>query len=189
MATDAMVDLSDRGLLSTALHPEPPIFTPELLGTERLMEFAHENPAFGVLPSSVTHDPIRLGQIDRFVSIVSALEIDLSGQVNSEVLRGQVIAGMGGSVDYLESAARSAGGVRIVAFPSSSPDGSISRIVAQLGEQAPVTIPRTLVDTVVTEYGVARLDGKSIHERADALIAIAHPDHRDALADSVGVKR
>jgi acyl-CoA hydrolase len=183
MATDAMVDIFERGRLDKSVVPRPAILTPELMGTRRLMDFSHDNPAVGLYPSSVSHSAGLLGEMERLVSINSAIEIDLSGDVNSEALHGRPIAGIGGSMDYVEAATRSKDGVRIIALPSTSSDGT-SRIVDRLGPESPVTIPRSYVDYVVTEYGVARLAGLSLRERAEALLAIAHPAHVADLADA-----
>jgi 4-hydroxybutyrate CoA-transferase len=182
MATDAMVDLFDKGVLDPAdVFPTPALLSAELMGTMRLLEFAHLNPAISMASSAVVHDPWHLGLIERFVSINTALEIDLTGNVNCEVLRGRQISGPGGGPDFVDGAARSAGGLRIIALPSASSDGTRSRIVPRVEA---VTIPGVTVDAVVTEYGVARLSGRTARQRVDALIAIAHPDHRDALADT-----
>jgi 4-hydroxybutyrate CoA-transferase len=180
MATDDMVDLFEAGRLrATDVVPAPAVLSPDMMGGTRLLKFSDGNPAIGMYPSAVSHDPIALSRIPRFVSINTAIEIDLLGNVNSEVINGRQISGTGGSLDYVETATRSAGGLRIVAVPSTSSDGSISRIVPSLGS---VTIPRTMVDVIVTEYGSARLEGLSATERAEALVNIAHPGHRAALS-------
>jgi 4-hydroxybutyrate CoA-transferase len=186
MATDDMVDLNARDLLrpSAGLRGHA-ILSPDMMGTDRLLEFGRENPVIGMYPSSLAHDPMRLGEIERFVSLNTALEVDLTGNVNSEVLAGQQVAGTGGSLDYIEAAGRSRGGLSIIALPAASADGSLSRIVPSV---AAVTVPRTMVDTVVTEYGVARLAGSSLAERAEALISIARPGHRPALRVSLSEK-
>jgi acyl-CoA hydrolase len=182
MGTDAMVDLFDRGLLADG---RPAIESPDLMGTRKLMAFAHENPVVGVFPSSLAHSPRRLARHERLVSVNSAIEIDLSGQVNSEVVGGRQVSGIGGSLDFVEAATDSAGGMRIVALPSTTRDGSHSRIVARLDLNAAVTIPRAMVDIVVTEHGVARLAGKTIRQRAEALIEVAAPQHRQALGEAL----
>ena len=133
----------------------------------------------------VTHNVALMAALPRFVSINSAVEIDLQGQSNGETLGALQISGVGGSMDYVEAAAQSAGGVSIIALPSTTDDGKHSKIVARLAAGAPVTTPRFAVDCVVTEFGVAHLKGKDLFARADALIAIAHPDFRDALANSL----
>lgn len=183
MATDEMVDLFEAGVLRAAdVVPSPAVLSPDMMGTSRLLSFADDNPAIGMYPSGVSHDAATLGSIERFVSVNTAIEIDLHGNVNSEVIGGRQIAGPGGSLDYIDTATRSPGGLRIIAVPSASSDGSISRIVPALSA---VTIPRSMVDVVVTEYGVARLDGRSTRERSEALAAIAHPRHRAALTEAV----
>lgn len=180
MATDEMVELFERGVIP-ADGDAPAILSPELMGTQRLMRFADRNPALAVYPSSTAHNAAVLGRTPRLVSINTAIDVDVSGQVNSEVLRGRQISGVGGSLDFVDAASRSAGGLRVIALPSATPDGSRSRIVPSI---ATVTVPRSMVDAVVTEYGVARLDGRSVAERQQALIAIAHPEHRAALASA-----
>jgi 4-hydroxybutyrate CoA-transferase len=182
MASEGMVDLAERGLLDRAPRDGlPPISTPDMLGTGTLMRWADENPTVGLYPSTIAHDPVHLGGLDRLVAVNSALEVDLSGQVNSERVRGRQISGIGGSVDFCEGASSSQGGVGVIALPSTTPNGEISRIVPRLGDGSTVTIPGSLVDHVVTEHGVARLAGRTSVERAEALIAIADPRHRDEL--------
>ena len=183
MGTDGMVDLFERGLVDHT--PEAPaIESPDLLGTQRLMRFAHENPAVAVYPSSVAHAPNRLAQNDRLVSVNAAIEVDLSGQVNSEVVGGRQFAGIGGSIDFVEAASQAAEGIRIIALPSTTRNGERSRIVPSIGSNGIVTIPRGMVDLVVTEHGVAQLEGKTLRARAEALIEVAAPQHREALADA-----
>lgn len=182
MVSDGMVDLAERGLLARE-HAEgmPPVSAPDVLGTRRVMEWVDDNPSVGVYPSTIAQNPLELARRHRLVSINSAVEVDLSGQVNSERVRGRQISGIGGSVDFFEGATHSAGGMRVIALPSTTPDGRISRIVGRLGAASTVTIPASLVQVVVTEHGVARLDGRSLRERAEALAAIAAPEHRDGL--------
>ena len=133
----------------------------------------------------VTHNLLRLAQLPRFVSINSAVEIDLQGQSNGETLGEVQSSGVGGSLDYIEAAALSAGGLSILALPSTTEDGKHSKIVSRLTAGAVVTTPRFCTDSIVTEYGVARLKGQELRARAEALIAIAHPHFCDALAKSV----
>jgi acyl-CoA hydrolase len=185
MGTDAMVDLFERDLLDRPTSGLPAIESPDLVGTQRLMRFAHENPVVGVYPSSVAHSPQRLARHERLVSVNTAVEIDLSGQVNSEVIAGRQIAGIGGSIDFVEAATHSAGGMRIIALPSTTRDGERSRIVPRLDANATVTIPRGMVDIVVTEHGTAQLEGRTIRQRAEALIDIAAPQHRQTLGDAL----
>lgn len=178
MGSDAMVDLFEQGVLD-ADDPEA-LRSPELMGTARLMRFADGNPAIRLHPSSTSHDTGRLGRLERLVSVNAAIEVDLLGQVNIETVRGRPVAGVGGALDFVEGASRSPGGLRVVAIASTSPDGTASRIVPSV---ATVSVPSASTDVIVTEHGIARLEGLSTWERREALIAIAHPDHRDALAD------
>jgi acyl-CoA hydrolase len=134
--------------------------------------------------SSVTHNILLLAKLPRFVSVNSAVEIDLHGQSNGETIGDVQISGVGGSLDYIEAAALSEGGLSIIALPSTTEDGKHSKIVPRL-PGAIVTTPRFCTDYIVTEYGVARLKGKDLHARAEALIAIAHPDFRKELAKSL----
>ncbi len=183
MGSDGMVELAARGLLDCR-HVEglPPVAAPDLLGTQTLMDWADDNPSVGVFPSTFVQNPVALATQERLVSINSAVEVDLAGQVNSERIGGRQISGIGGSIDFVEAATYSREGLRIIALPSTAANGSASRIVPRLGERSTVTIPGALVDVVVTEHGVARLEGKSVQERAEALISIAAPEHRDQLS-------
>jgi 4-hydroxybutyrate CoA-transferase len=186
MASDGMVDLAERGLLDLRYDRGfPPISTPDLLGTSRLMQWADDNPSVGLYPSTTAQNPLELARLERLVSINSAVEVDLAGQVNSERVRGRQISGIGGSIDFTEAATQSPGGMRIIALPSTTSDGKVSRIVPRLGESSAVTIPGALVELVVTEHGVARLEGRSTRERAEALAAIAAPQHREQLLSAM----
>lgn len=166
MGCDAMVDLAELGLLEKADGTDHAITSPDLLGSAKLMAFADDNPTVGMYPSTVAHSPIGLGNLERFVSVNSALEVDLTGQVNAEMINGRRVSGVGGSLDFSEGATHSAGGLRIVALPS-------IRIVERLGDGSVVTTPRSAVDIVVTERGAARLEGMTARERSRALAAIA----------------
>lgn len=180
--------LLTRGLMdfvATCRHT-PRIIVGELAGDQTFYEWCDRNPAIEMAPTRVTHDVPRLAALPKFVSINSAVEIDLQGQSNGETLGPLQISGVGGSMDYVEAATMSAGGLSIIALPSTTDDGKRSKIVATLAAGAPVTTPRFAIDVVVTEYGVAHLRGKDLWARAEALIAIAHPDFRDALANSLG---
>lgn len=190
MGSDGMAKLFERGLLDHAQRGAcPPISTPDILGTRRAMEFADGNPAVGVFESATAHAPAFLARHDRLVSINSAIEIDASGQVNAELVHGRQIAGVGGSIDFVEAASHAVTGLRIIALPSTTPDGATSRIVPRLADGVPVSLPRAMVDVVVTEHGVARLAGLSMRERAEALAAIAAPRYREAIAAGAGAPR
>lgn len=151
--------------------------TGSLIGGKPLRAYAHANPALEMRGAEYTHAPGVLGRIDRLVALNSAIEVDLTGQVNSEVAGGRYVGAVGGILDFLRAAGASEGGRPIVALPSTS--RGRSRIVARL--DGPVTVPRSDPLIVVTEYGAADLRGKSLSERARSLIAIAHPDHRETL--------
>jgi acyl-CoA hydrolase len=183
LAIDPMVDLFKAGVLRTnQVAPEPAILCPEMQCTRKLLDFLHDNPAVTMFPSAVAHDAALLGRIDRFVSVNTALEVDLHGNVNSEIAGGRQISGPGGSIDYNEAAGRSAGGLRVIALAASSADGARSNIVASLRS---TTIPRSMVDVVVTEHGAARLTGLPARARAEALLDVADPQHRAALRNEL----
>ena len=163
----------------------PQIITGELAGDQELYDFCGQTPQVTMATVHVTHNLCRLAQLPRFVSINSAVEIDLHGQSNGETLGEVQISGVGGSLDYIEAAALSAGGLSILALPSTTADGKHSKIVSRLTAGAVVTTPRFCTDYIVTEYGVARLKGQELRARAEALIGIAHPHFRDELAKSM----
>ncbi|MFL9990930.1 acetyl-CoA hydrolase/transferase C-terminal domain-containing protein [Paraburkholderia sediminicola] len=148
-----------------------------IIGSERVRRFAHRNPSLMLRGTEYTHNPDVLRRIDRFVAINSAVEVDLTGQVNAEVAAGTYVGAVGGIGDFLRAAQVSPGGVPIIALPSTA--GQHSRIVTQLS--GPVTIPRSDACVIVTEYGVADLRGLSLAQRIPKLIAVAHPDHRERL--------
>jgi acyl-CoA hydrolase len=172
--TDAMMRMADA-----APSRADPIIAGMLLGSEELYRAAHRNPRISLRNTDYTHSQNVLGGLDKFVSINSAIEVDLLGQVNAESVAGRQVAGVGGQVDFFRGARASEGGVSIVALPSSSKSGS--RVVSTLAPGTPVSTSRVDVDVVVTEYGVAELANRTVAERVDALIAIAHPAHRDGL--------
>lgn len=162
----------------------PKIVTGELAGDQELYDFCGRTPIVQLVTSSVTHNILLLAKLPRFVSINSSVEIDLYGQSNGETIGPVQISGVGGSLDYIESAALSDGGLSIIALPSTTEDGKRSKIVASLTPGAMVTTPRFCTDYVITEYGVARLKGKDLKARAEALINIAHPNFRAELEHS-----
>ncbi len=167
------------------------IVTGTVLGDETLIDWAGHCPELAFRPVSYTHDNRIAGQIDNFVSINSALEVDLFGQVNADVLRGRQISGTGGSVDMMRAAALSSGGRSIIAFSASAAGGKVSRIVAALAPHTPATALRTDIDTVATEHGARRIRHLPAGARVEALIEIAAPRFRDRLRDewkSIGQK-
>jgi 4-hydroxybutyrate CoA-transferase len=122
-----------------------------------------------------------MGQIDNFKAVNSAIEVDLLGQVNAEMIRGRQVSGIGGALDFMRGAARSRGGASVVALPATAAGGKVSRIVATLSDGNAVTASRSDVDAVATEFGVARLRGLSVPQRAEALAEIAAPEFRGEL--------
>jgi len=157
------------------------LFTAELIGTARLYKFCHNNPLVEMKSINYTHNIHVAGKIEKLISVTSAIQIDLDGQVNAEMLGTKLVNGVGGQLDFLRATASSPGGKGVVAFPSTARKGKVSRIVPSLDKGAVVTVGRADIDCVVTEYGVAHLSGKSLSERAKELISIAHPDFREQL--------
>ncbi len=154
-----------------------------IFGTRRLYEFADLNPAVQLRSLEYTHAPSVMARFDAFVSIQTAVEVDLTGQINAETLGGVHIGAVGGANDFVRAAAASPHGHSITALRATTTSGKISRIVPKLQDSV-VTTTRSDVDLVVTEYGVAELRGRTLRERADSLIAIAHPDFRAALTEA-----
>jgi acyl-CoA hydrolase len=154
-----------------------------VLGTRELFDFVDENPIFEFHPSAYTNDPWRIAQNHRMIAINSAIEIDLTGQVCAESIGPRFYSGFGGQLDFIRGAARSKGGKAIIALPSTAKGETLSRIVPRLAHGAGVLTGRGDVHYVVTEYGVAYLHGKTIRQRAEALIQIAHPKFRNELYD------
>ncbi|MBU9228043.1 acetyl-CoA hydrolase [Burkholderia multivorans] len=154
-----------------------------IIGSARVRRFAHRNPALELRGTEYTHNPHVLRRIDRFTAINSAVEVDLTGQVNAEVVGGTYVGAVGGVGDFLRAAQASRGGVPIVALPSTA--SAHSRIVTKLS--GPVTVPRSDACVIVTEYGIADLRGLSLAQRVPKMIAIAHPDHRERLAREAGL--
>jgi acetyl-CoA hydrolase len=148
------------------------------------MDFANGNDALEMRSSEYTHNQQVLARVHKLYAINSGVEVDLTGNVNSEVAAGRYLGAIGGQPDFVRGAYASPGGRAIIALPSTTPDRKHSRIVASLGGR-PVTTTRADVDIVVTEHGVADLRGRSFSERSARLAAIAHPDFRDDLLKSI----
>jgi acyl-CoA hydrolase len=181
MIGDGLVDLAEAGVITNALKPIDPgvSITGALIGTRRLYDFAHRNPKIGMRSSAYTHSDATLSRLTRLVTINSAIEVDLTGQVNAEQSGGQYLGGTGGQVDYVRAGSRSRGGRSLIALPATAKGGKVSRIAAALS--GPVTTARSDVDVIVTEFGAAELKGQTLAERAQRLVAIAHPDFREEL--------
>ncbi|MEO7035302.1 MAG: GNAT family N-acetyltransferase [Polyangiaceae bacterium] len=183
LLSDAVIDLVERGVLTGKRKTLLPgkIVTSFVMGTRRLYDWVDDNPMLELRPSDFTNDPLVIARNDRMIAINSALAVDLTGQIAADTLDGKFFSGIGGQVDFIRGAARSNGGKPIIALPSTARAGQVSRIQGAFGEGAGVVTSRGDVHYVVTEYGVADLWGKSVRERALALIDIAHPDHRSEL--------
>jgi len=181
MIGDGLVDLVEAGIVTNARKPIDVgvSITGALIGTKRLYEFAHRNPKIGMRSSAYTHNAEVLSRLPRLVTINSAMEVDLTGQVNAEQSGDQYLGGTGGQVDYVRAGARSPGGHSIIALPATAKGGKVSRIAATLS--GPVTTARSDVDVIATEFGAAELKGCTLAERARRLVAIAHPDFREEL--------
>ncbi|MGE3984408.1 MAG: acetyl-CoA hydrolase/transferase family protein, partial [Dehalococcoidia bacterium] len=152
-----------------------------VMGTQRLYDFVDDNPMVEMHPVTFTNDPFHIAQNAKMVAINSAIEVDLTGQVCADSIGHEFYSGIGGQLDFVRGASRSAGGKAIIALPSTAAGGEVSRIVLELKPGAGVVTTRGDVQYIVTEYGVADLRGRTIRERARSLIALAHPDHREQL--------
>ena len=182
LLTDGIVDLVERGVV-TGTHKRlrrNKIEATFCLGTQRLYDWLHDNGAVELLPVDHVNDPRRIARQDDFISINATTEVDLYGQCASETIAGRYWSSSGGQADFARGAMYSPGGKAFIVLHSTTRAGR-SRIRTRLTEGSVVTTLKNTVDHVVTEWGVAELRGRSICQRARALVAIAHPDHRDAL--------
>ncbi len=191
MFSEGVVDLYDEGVITNARKTinRDKMTATFLMGTRRLYDFVDDNPAVNMFPVNYVNDPYIIGQNDNVVAINSAIQVDIMGQVVADTMGPVQFTGIGGQVDFMRGAARSKGGKAIIALPSTAKRGEVSRVVAKIGEGAAVTTMRADVDYVVTEHGVARLKGKMLRERAEALIAIADPKFRDQIREDVAALR
>jgi 4-hydroxybutyrate CoA-transferase len=192
MFTDSIVDLVEAGVITGTRKERNrgKIVTAFLMGSPRLYDFVRDNPMIEMRSVDFTNDTHVIGSFSRMTAINSAIEVDVTGQVVADSIGSRVYSGVGGQMDFIRGAARAAEGRAIIALPSTASGGSISRIVSTIQPGAGVVTTRAHVRTVVTEWGVAELFGRSLRERAAALIAIAHPDHRDRLsfeAEQLGI--
>ncbi|MEW6219753.1 MAG: GNAT family N-acetyltransferase [Thermodesulfobacteriota bacterium] len=183
MLTDSIVDLIHSGAVTGARKTidRGKIVASFCLGSKRLFDLVHNNPLFSFRPTEYVNDSHVIGRLPKMIAINTALEVDLTGQVCADSLGGKFFSGIGGQVDFNRGAARSKGGKAIIALPSTAKNGTISRIVSRLSPGAGVVTSRGDVHYVVTEHGVAYLHGKSVQERALALISIADPRFREGL--------
>jgi GNAT superfamily N-acetyltransferase/acyl CoA:acetate/3-ketoacid CoA transferase beta subunit len=183
MFTEAVIPLIESGVLNCRQKTLLPgkIVSSFCFGTRKLYDYIHDNPRFEFRPTEFTNDPFQIARNRRMVAISSAIEVDLTGQICADSIGERFYSGFGGQVDFIRGAARSEGGKPVIALPSTTSDGKISRIVTRLKSGAGVVTTRADVHYVVTEYGIAELHGKSVRERTLALIHIAHPKFRDEL--------
>ena len=183
MFTDSMVELIECGAVNNSkkqIHPGQSVTT-FAFGSKRIYDYIDDNPAIAILPVDYVNDPAVICRNDNMISINAALEVDLWGQVCAESIGTKHVSGSGGQIDYVRGACQSKGGKSFIAFPSTAKGGTISKIKSILTPGAVVTTSKNDVDYIVTEYGLAHLRGKTLSERAKALIAVAHPDFRDEL--------
>jgi len=161
------------------------------MGSERLYRFVDDNPEVNFLDIEFVNNPVVIAKNPQVVSINSAIQIDLTGQVCADSIGHKIYSGVGGQVDFVMGATFSEHGKSIMAMRSTAREGSLSRLVPALDRGAGVVTTRAAVDFVVTEYGIAELRGRSLNERARDLINISHPDFREELArearDSLGL--
>jgi 4-hydroxybutyrate CoA-transferase len=187
--SDGVINLVEAGILTNArktLHPGK-IIAGFILGTRNLYHWVDDNPIIELHPTEYVNDPFVIAQNERMVAINSAIEVDLTGQVCADSIGHKFYSGVGGQLDFIYGASRSRGGVPIIALPSTAKD--ISRIVVALKPGAGVVTSRNHVRYIVTEYGVADLYGKTIRQRAQSLINIAHPMFRDELTSQARALR
>ncbi len=183
MFTDAIVDLVEAGVVTGARKERNrgKIVTAFMMGTRRLYAFVHDNPMIEMRPVDFTNDTHVIRTFSRMTAINSAIEVDLTGQVVADSIGHRMYSGVGGQMDFIRGAALATEGRAVIALPSTTSDGRITRIVPEIAPGAGVVTTRAHARTIVTEHGVAELFGRSIRERARALIAIADPAFRDEL--------
>jgi 4-hydroxybutyrate CoA-transferase len=191
MFSDGLVDLFEAGVVTNerkTLH-RGKIVASFVIGTRRAFNFVDNNPFMEFHPNEYVNDPFVVSRNDAMVAINSALSIDITGQVCADSIGTRVYSGFGGQLDFIRGAARSKGGVPIIALPSTAKDGAVSRLVNTLAPGSGVVTTRADVHYVVTEFGVANLYGRSLRERARSLIDIAHPDFREELERAASARK
>jgi acyl-CoA hydrolase len=186
MFTDAVMDLAETGAINGRRKEinRGKIVSAFLMGTQRLYDWVDDNPMIELRPVDYTNDTSVIRRFSRMVAINSAIQVDVTGQVSADSIGRRLYSGVGGQMDFIRGAALAPEGRAIIALPSTAAGGRVSRIVSVLDEGAGVVTTRAHVRTIVTEYGVAELHGRSIAERARALIGIAHPNFRDELMEA-----
>ncbi|MGO1501318.1 MAG: acetyl-CoA hydrolase/transferase family protein [Marinobacter sp.] len=186
---DRVMELMEQGVISNGRKSidQGVSVCGSLFGTRRLYDFVHQNPSVYMRPASYTHALSTMARLNNFIALNSAIEVDLSGQVNAEVANGRLVGAVGGQVDFIRGANASLGGRAIIALPSTAKNGTVSRIVPTVGN---VTCARSDVDAIVTEWGVAELRGLGLAARAGRMIEVAAPQFREGLARAAfGQKR
>ena len=183
MFSDNLIDLIDAGVVNGEKKTLLPgkVVASFILGSQKVFDYMDDNPVFEFRSSMFVNDPFNIARNDKMVSINSALEVDLTGQVCADSIGPRNYSGFGGQLDFIRGASRSDGGKPIIAFTSTAKNGTMSRIVPFLKQGAGVTTTRGDVHYVITEYGIADLYGKPVSERVRSLIRIAHPNFRDEL--------
>jgi 4-hydroxybutyrate CoA-transferase len=185
MISDGVVELIEAGVVTNkakTLHPGKTVVT-FLMGTKKLYDFVDKNPSVVMYPVNYVNNPCVIAENYKMVSINSCIQVDFMGQVAADSIGLKQFSGVGGQVDFIRGAAMAKGGKSIIAMPSTASKGKVSRIVPLLDEGAAVTTSRNDVHYVVTEYGIAELKGRTLKDRARALINIAHPDFRPQLIE------
>jgi acyl-CoA hydrolase len=187
MISDGVMRAYERGVVSGRYKTQhrTQIVTTFALGSRAFYDWLDGNPMVEAHPCDHTNEPSQAARNDRLIAINSAISVDLTGQVNADSIGYRIYSGVGGQVDFIRAASRSAGGIPIIALPSTAQGGRVSRIVPRLAEGAGVVTSRADVHTVVTEHGVADLWGRSIRERVEALIRIADPKFQPELEQAV----
>ena len=185
MFIDGMVDLYEAGVVNNrkkTLHPGKMVAT-FAMGTQKLYDFLDRNVSVEILRGRYVNDPYVIARNKNMISVNTAIQVDIMGQVCSQSLGTRHFSGTGGQLDTHRGAQMSEGGRGIIALRSTAKNGTISTIVPTLAPGSGVTVPRQDVDTIVTEYGIAELRGRSVRERLDALVAVAHPDFREWIRE------
>ncbi len=191
MVSDGVIDLIEKGIITNekkTLHPGK-IVAGFVLGTKRLFDYIHNNPVFEFHPSQYVNDPFVISRNEKEVAINSAIELDITGQICADSIGYSFYSGIGGQVDFVRGSAHSKGGKPIIALRSTAVNDTVSRIVPHLKQGAGVVTSRGDVHYVVTEFGVAYLHGKTVRERCQSLISIAHPKFREELERNARERR
>lgn len=184
--TEPIINLMENKVITNQYksYKKGKVICTTVLGNKKLYDYINENPMIELHPVDVTHNVNVIQQIDNFHAINSAIEVDVYGQINAETINGNIIAGVGGQMDFIKGARLSDGGKSIIALTSTTPDFKKSKIKVVIDS---VTSIKSEIDYIVTEYGIAELFNKSLKERAEAIISIAHPKFREALKRELGL--